>query len=97
MCLYLHSNEQTGCLVCLQYKLADDLQEIHQPNFPLGIPTSFKIYGAYFSLSDYFLSMGDFSGSSPFFLFLLDFGTENSGIWLSSIAYCCSRSDASWP
>ena len=43
MCFCLHSNEQTGWRVSLQYRLACPLQTIHQPNFPAATPCSFLI------------------------------------------------------
>ena len=72
MCLYLHSKEQTGCLVCLQYRLAPFLQETHQPNFPAVWPISLtRLLWAYFEVG--FSSVP----SSPFFFFPT--GTEYRG------------------
>lgn len=68
MCLYLHSNEQTGCLVCLQYRFAEPLQLTHHPNLPDGISCSLTI-----EILSNFLEF-DLS-SSPFFLDFDDLGT----------------------
>jgi len=68
----LHSNEQTGCLECLQYKFADCLHVTHHPNLPLGIPCSLYSYWFKLRSTDFFCG---WSSPSTFFLPFEDFGT----------------------
>ena len=42
-CLILHSLEQTGCLVSLQYKSALFRHTMHQPNLPAEMPISLEM------------------------------------------------------
>ena len=61
ICFYLHSNEHTGCLVSLQYRLAEFRHTMHQPNLPAGILCSFLMstYSCFFGcLSSFFTLRG---------------------------------------
>ena len=90
ICLYLHSNEHTGCLVCLQYKLAGCLQEIHHPNLPQGTPYSLTTGAPVCSLLT-----AVFSGTS-FFLVFEDLGTAKRGTWPSSSYHCVINASFLW-
>jgi hypothetical protein len=89
ICLYLHSKEHTGCRVCLQYKFAEALQDTHQPNLPLGIPSSFTSSKLAASLSATRLLAGvAVFSAAPSWPSLLrafdDLGTEKRATVLSS-------------
>ncbi|MBK8156581.1 MAG: hypothetical protein IPK55_11575 [Streptococcus sp.] len=59
---YLHSKLQTGYQESLQYNDASFLHTMHQPNFPLIIPTSFSIFTGIVSLLGSFWSGTDLKG-----------------------------------